>query len=159
MKIFNICLCDVDGNVLNWFESYDNIITGRFVEKINSKVFMKLDHAKNCVEQFMKTSKNNKSKTHENKLEEFKEKFPYSTFVVIETEVENVIHYIGINIDRTIVYLKELDKDNSQYKFTKNVEDAFQYTDYEMLKLDCKYCFEKKYFTNSKTEILTKIVW
>lgn len=156
-KIYNIGLFDSSDNCVNWFESYNNVITGCFVNRMSSKFFFHLDHAKNCVEQFMKTSTTNKSKSHDNKLEEFKERFPNSTFKIIESEVENLHHIIEINVDNNTVYLKDLNKNNCECSYTNNIEDAYQYTDYEHLKEDCKFGFLQKFFTNSQVKVLTII--
>lgn len=151
--IYNIGLFDSNDNCVNWFESYNNIITGRFVEPVSSKFFFHLDHAKNCVDQFIKTSTTNKSKTHDNKLEEFKERFPNSTFKIIETEVENLYHIIEINVDGKIIYLKSIDKNTSEISYANDIEDAYQYTDYENLKEDCKFGFLQKFFTKSQVKV------
>ena len=48
-------------------------------------------------------------------------------------------------MDGKIIYLKSIDKNTSEISYANDIEDAYQYTDYENLKEDCKYCFEKKF--------------
>lgn len=155
-KIFHIGLFDENDNVLNWFQSYDNIISKKVIDEGSAKVFFEYAHAQSCVDQFIKTSKNNKSKTHENKWEEFLEKYPLHTIKIMSNECNNVFHIVEINLNGENSYLKFLNKESKELTLTKNIKEAYEYIDYEKLKEDCKFGYQEKFFTNSQVTVLTK---
>lgn len=155
MKTFyTIILIDSDKNVVNYFQSYDNIISRKIVEKDNAKKFFEKAHAVACLEQFYKTSTTNKSKLFENKLEEFKANNSNCTFEISSNEINDIVHKIQININNEKFYLRGVDKDTKVFLLTKEIKYTYEYFDYEQLKSDCKFCFEEKLFTNSQITIL-----
>lgn len=153
-NFYTIVLIDSDKNVVNYFQSYDNIISRKIVEKDNAKKFFEKAHAVACLEQFYKTSTTNKSKLFENKLEEFKANNPNCTFDISSNEINDVVHKIQININGEKFYLRGVDKETKVFLLTKEIEYAYGYFNYEHLKFDRNFCFEEKLFTNSQITIL-----
>ena len=53
-KIYNIGLFDSSDNCVNWFGELQQYYHWSFCGRASSKIFFHLDHAKNCVDQFIK---------------------------------------------------------------------------------------------------------
>lgn len=140
-------------NYRKYFQNYATLTDPNIIiQKENARMFFDKGSAKECIENIIRTMKNNKSKRgsfHKNKFERFVFENPsFRKFEIEEVKFEEVYFTIQLDDGGNFIWLFGIENDNISY--AGDEIKAYKFRNYDDVKYSIKILKKKYEYTNSE---------